>query len=353
MVKDEKLKRRLRELVSQAEDEGKGGKDTEAIKKVLKVMGDEVENSEDMKEEEKMSWREQEKRIKKELQKAQDTAIHTASTKPDKTQGIMATPLKTKGDMELQEARWSQLTASTAEDIVAMHGLPPTACAIIEMLKATAEKIITQEDTTESNTAGSDEQRKVTAKIEKELYKTSVQVYGFHAEASYMSPTQRRAAIKDFWWNVDHISWKESKEQVDQMDWYAEGKKLATAALKLKNTYSVNRLLKNFNKKNGREHPYIHEALVQVSNKKGGYEEKWIKTELWITKIITTEEEQKRMIMKSVVKCITQMDDENKEANTAIKNYQTPWTIAKSDGTIVTVVNFDMPSLQVYVDVNK
>ena len=61
MVKDEKLKRRLRELVNQAEDEGKGGKDISAIKRALKVMGDEVENSEDMKEEEKIRWREQEK----------------------------------------------------------------------------------------------------------------------------------------------------------------------------------------------------------------------------------------------------------------------------------------------------
>ena len=52
------------------------------------------------------------------------------------------------------------------------------------------------------------------------------------------------------------------------------------------------------------------------------------------------------MIMKTVVKCIAHMDDKNKEANTAIKNYQTPWTISKEDGTIVTVVNFDMPCAQ-------
>ena len=151
--------------------------------------------------------------------------------------------------MELQEARWAQLTERTAEDLVAMHGLPKTACAIIGMLKAAADKITMQDDKTDSNTAGIEEQRKVTAKIEKEIYKQSVQIYGFHAEASYMTPTQRRQAIKDFLWNVDYTTWKESREQVDQMEWYAEGKKLATAALKLKNTYSVNRLLKNFSEK--------------------------------------------------------------------------------------------------------
>ena len=95
---------------------------------------------------------------------------------------------------------------------------------------------------------------------------------------------------------MDYTTWKESREQVDQMEWYAEGKKLATAALKLKNTYSVNRLINDFTKHYGRENPYEHEAKIQVTNKKGGFEEKWIKTELWITKIITTEEEQKRMI---------------------------------------------------------
>ena len=138
LMNDEKLKNRLRELVEEAKTEGKRGKDVEAIQRILKVMGDEIENSESATEETKLSWREQAAKIRKELKMVHNTAIRTTTAKPDKTQGIQATPLKTKDELVFQEARWAQLTSSTAEELVSLHGLPQSACAVIDMLKGSS-----------------------------------------------------------------------------------------------------------------------------------------------------------------------------------------------------------------------
>ena len=128
---DEKLKERFKESIEEAKAEGKSEQDIEAIKIIPKAMGEEIERSESTTEEARSSWKEQEAKIKKELEVVQSTAIHITITKPDKTQGVLGTPLKTKDQMVLQEARWEQLTSSTAEELVTLHGLPQSACAVI------------------------------------------------------------------------------------------------------------------------------------------------------------------------------------------------------------------------------
>ena len=71
-----------------------------------------------------------------------------------------------------------------------------------------------------------------------------------------------------------------------------------------------------------------------------------------IQKVETAEEEQKRIIMKTVIKCIGLKEPGEQGVNTAIKNYPTPWTVAKADGSIIAVVNFDMSAKHVIIDAN-
>ena len=73
-------------------------------------MGEEVDKNTSITEEAKLNWREQKKKIKEEMEKAQTSSQKTAVIKPDKTKGMRATPVKPKAEEELDKARFLQIT---------------------------------------------------------------------------------------------------------------------------------------------------------------------------------------------------------------------------------------------------